>query len=119
MRSKIGAFAAAKEGETVVEIKGVPAAAQPQTTVAGTKDKIWCEAVAVVASIGAECEVGAALQQAILPPQPQSRATGPAAGAAATTTWPQRSSRLQMMVSAIFTGLLSSSQRAGAGRILP
>ena len=103
MRAKSGASAAAKEGETVGQIEVVPAAAKTQTTVAGTEDKIGCEAVVAVASRGRECRAGAVLQQAILPPQPQSCATVLVGDADATIAWPQRSIRLQKMVSAIFT----------------
>ena len=103
MRANNGASAAAKEGGTVGTIKGVPAAAKTQTTVAGTGDKICCEAAATVASTGVECGAGAVRQQAILPPQPQSFATGLVGEADATATWPQRSNRLHKMVSAIFT----------------
>ena len=103
MRAKSGASAAAKEGGTVGKMKGVPVAAQTQTTVTGTGDKIGCEAVAAVASNGIECGEGAVLQQAILPPQPQSCATGLVGDAEATIACSQRSNRLQKMVSAIFT----------------
>ena len=103
MRAKSGASAAAKEGETVGTGKEGPAAAKTQTTVAGTGDKICCEAGATVASTGVEWGAVAALQQAILPPQPQSCATGRVGDTEAAITWPQRSIRLQTMVSAIFT----------------
>ena len=103
MRAKSGASAAVKEGETVGKMEGVPAAAKTQTTVAGTGDKIGCEAVVAVASNGVECGAGDVLQQAILPPQPQSFATGMVGDADATIAWPQRSIRLQKMVSANFT----------------
>jgi len=120
MRANSGASAAAREGETVGETNGVPAAAKTQTTVAGTGDKIWfCEAAGAVASTGTAGAAGAALQQAILPWQPQSCAAGLAAGADATAAWLQRSSRLQRMVSAIFTVWLSPVRRVCAGRILP
>lgn len=105
-RAKSGASAAAKEGETVGVIEGVPAVAKTQVTVAGTEDKICCETPAAVASSGAECGVVAAWQQAILPPQRQQLRAGCAAaptGDWAATTWPQRSIRLQMMVNANFT----------------
>lgn len=70
-RANSGAAPAFNEAEVAGEIEGVPAAAKTQTTVAGTRDKIGCEAPDGVASSGAECEVEAVRQQGILPPQPQ------------------------------------------------
>ncbi len=70
-RAKIGGASAFSEAETAGETGGVAVAVKNQITVTGTRDKICWEAPDGVASIGAECEVEAAWQQAILPPQPQ------------------------------------------------
>lgn len=104
MRAKRGAAPAVNEGETIGEMEIGLTVVKTETTVAGTGDKIWfCEIDGTVAASGCEAGAGADLQQAIFPPQPQSLATGLVAGTAATATWPQRSNRLQKMVSASFT----------------
>ena len=70
-RAKSGAAPAFREEEAGVENKGAPAAAKTQTTITGTGDKMGCEALDDMASSGMECDVEAALQHAIVPPQPQ------------------------------------------------
>ena len=70
LRAKSGVAPAVNEGETVGEIKGVPAVANPQTTTAGTGDTIWfCNPARTTFGANGEVCTGLTEQQLILPPQ--------------------------------------------------
>jgi hypothetical protein len=118
-RAKSGAASAFKEMVAGVENKGVPAAVKTQTTVAGTGDKMCCEALDDVASSGMECDVEAALQQGIVPPQPQWCTTvRSTTGVDTARACAQTSIRPHAMANTIFMAWLSSSGKFSAGRLL-
>jgi len=119
-RAKSGAAFAFKENDVGVENNGVPAAAKTQTTVAGTGDKMCCAELDAVASSGRECDVGAALQQGIVPPQPQCGATElSTTGVDTARAYAQTSIKPHAMANTIFMAYLSATGKFSAGRFLP
>ncbi len=120
LRAKMGADCAAGRTEGAGASEEVPAADQTQTTVAGTGDKISCDAVETVASDGARSGAGADWQQGIGQRAVWQQVVLPVTGdwADAANACAQTSIRLQMMVSAIFTSILSPGGKCSAGRML-
>jgi hypothetical protein len=102
LRAKTDADCAVRRTEGAGAIEEIPAADQTQTTVAGTGDKICCDAAETVASSGVRSGAGAALQHGIEQPAMGQQDVLPGACGCADTACAQMSNRLQTMVSAIF-----------------
>ena len=103
MRSKTDADCVVRRTEGAGAIEFVPAAVQTQTTVAGTGDKICCDAMETVASNGVRSGAGAALQHGIGQLTMGQQAVLACTGVCAAMACAQMSNRLQTMVNAIFT----------------
>ncbi len=103
MRAKTCVDCAVRRTEGAGASEEVPATDQTQITIAGTGDKSCCEAVETVASDGVRSGAGAALQHGIGQAAMGQQAVLTGTGVCAATACAQMSSRLEMMVSAIFT----------------